>query len=222
MAGSKSRPDPVAPRKGDDDCPPPPDLIAVARVLGAYGVRGWIRVEPFGEFRDSVLLATPRWWLVERSAQNPADAGEASMPAADGLERPAAERDRHRRVASQPTRCAVTGSRLHGRVIVAKPIGVDQREQAATLQGAIVLVGRSDFPPPGEGEYYWVDLIGCEVTSLEGVSLGPVVDVREFGADPVLVVVRAPGAEEILIPFVPAIARDVDLVGRAIRVDWQV
>ena len=40
----------------------PKDLIQVGRVLGAYGVKGWIRIDPFGG-DTSVLLGKPAVWL---------------------------------------------------------------------------------------------------------------------------------------------------------------
>lgn len=41
----------------------PPDAIVVGRVVGAWGVHGWLRVTPFNDPRESVLLEQRRWWL---------------------------------------------------------------------------------------------------------------------------------------------------------------
>lgn len=40
----------------------PEDLIQVGRVLGAYGVKGWIRIDPFGG-DASVLMNKPAIWF---------------------------------------------------------------------------------------------------------------------------------------------------------------
>lgn len=41
----------------------PADLVAVGRVVDAYGVRGWVKVEPYNAPRHSVLTSCRRWWL---------------------------------------------------------------------------------------------------------------------------------------------------------------
>ena len=42
---------------------PPADLIEVGRVMDAWGVKGWIRVEAFNSPDESVLLSIREWWL---------------------------------------------------------------------------------------------------------------------------------------------------------------
>ncbi len=44
----------------------PADLVQVGRVLGAYGVKGWIRIDPFGG-DASVLLGKPAIWFDDSS-----------------------------------------------------------------------------------------------------------------------------------------------------------
>ncbi len=43
---------------------PPADLVALGRVRGAYGLRGWVRIEPYAA-EAAVLQATRRWWLLD-------------------------------------------------------------------------------------------------------------------------------------------------------------
>lgn len=42
---------------------PPDDLVAVGRVVDAYGTRGWVKVEPYNAPQESVLRNCRRWWL---------------------------------------------------------------------------------------------------------------------------------------------------------------
>jgi len=46
---------------------PPADLVEVGRVVDAYGIRGWIKVAPFNDPRESVLRTCRRWWLPDGS-----------------------------------------------------------------------------------------------------------------------------------------------------------
>jgi len=47
---------------------PPADLIEVGRVVDAWGVKGWIRIEPFNAPDESVLLSARDWWIRPHSA----------------------------------------------------------------------------------------------------------------------------------------------------------
>lgn len=122
------------------------------------------------------------------------------------------------RLAGEWKELPVETGRRHGKGVIAKLAGVEDRDAAARLLGADIAVARSQLPRPAEGEYYWADLEGLEVLTLEGVSLGRVSHLLETGANDVLVV---RGERERLIPFTPGIAvREVDLAGGRICVDW--
>ncbi|OGT18868.1 MAG: ribosome maturation factor RimM [Gammaproteobacteria bacterium RBG_16_57_12] len=109
--------------------------------------------------------------------------------------------------------------KAHGKGIIARIEGYDDRDTAATLTGVDIAIERSQLPPAGEGEYYWIDLIGLEVINQEGRSLGKVADLLETGANDVLVV---KGDQERLIPYVKdVIVQTVDLKQKIMRVDWQ-
>ncbi len=108
--------------------------------------------------------------------------------------------------------------RSQGKGIVARLPEVSDRDAAAGLVGAEVWVPREVLPKARDGEYYWADLEGLEVFTVEGVSLGQVTHLFATGANDVLVV---KGERERLIPFVPGqqVVR-VDLDGKRIEVDW--
>jgi len=106
---------------------------------------------------------------------------------------------------------------VNGEVVVAKLEGIDTPEAAAKWRHWDVAVTRSELPKQEAGEYYWVDLIGLEVTNLQGESLGRVDHLMDNGAQSVLVV---SGEKERLIPFVDQYVHEVDIVGGRIRVDW--
>ncbi|MFW6041412.1 MAG: ribosome maturation factor RimM [Guyparkeria sp.] len=102
--------------------------------------------------------------------------------------------------------------------VAAKFASVDDRTAAEQLGRAEVVVGRDALPPPGPEEYYWRDLVGCEVVHTNGQVLGTVRELMETGANDVLVV---RGDRERLIPFLPDdVILTVDLDARRIEVDW--
>ncbi len=105
----------------------------------------------------------------------------------------------------------------HGKALVAKLAGIDDRDAADALRGQEISVAKRDLPPPEENEFYWSDLIGLTVVNREGIELGKVDSLMEGGANDLLVV---KGAREHLIPFVAAFVGKVDLAGGTIEVDW--
>ena len=94
--------------------------------------------------------------------------------------------------------------------------GVDDLDQAQALRGASVLVSRDVLAPPEDGEYLYVDLIGCQVMDEADGLLGIVHDIFEAGASDVLVV-RGDGMER-MIPMVDQWIQQVDLEARTIRI----
>lgn len=109
--------------------------------------------------------------------------------------------------------------RAQGKGIVAELPGVTDRDAAAALVGTEIWVARSALPQPAPGEYYWSDLEGLEVVTVEGVALGTVSHLLATGANDVLVVRDAD--RERLIPFlVGRFVTEVDLEAGRITVDW--
>lgn len=106
----------------------------------------------------------------------------------------------------------------HGKSIIAKLDGIDTREQAAGLVGQEIFIERAELPELPENQYYWVDLVGLQVFTMEGDSLGVVDSLLETGAHDVLVV---GGERERLIPFVPdTFVKSVDMAKGRILVAW--
>ena len=139
----------------------------------------------------------------------------------------------------------VMEGRPQGKTIVARVEGIDTPEQASTLIGAKIAVDRNAMPRLGDGEYYWTDLVGMQVHTVDGVHIGTACRLFETGANDVLVVtderqacVEVPpdasevrtagktgkgrgGGSEVLVPWlVPDVVREVDMQGRTILVDW--
>lgn len=105
-----------------------------------------------------------------------------------------------------------------GKLLVAAFPGIESREQAEALKGSEIWVLRSQLPPPKPGEYYWVDLEGLAVQTVEGVALGTVSHLFDTGANPVMVI---SGERERLVPFVTdQYVKSVDFDAGLVVVDW--
>lgn len=189
---------PHAPQHDDDAVALPADAVEVAKVLGAWGIKGGIRVAPYSS-SPQALFSTKRWYLLPP----------------EGPTRPPAGRD-----PSSVRLLRIVQAREHGDGIVAMIDGLADRNAAEALKGARIFVPRASFPTAEPDEFYWVDLIGLQVINREAMLLGRVSDLLDTGAHSVLRVVTDEAGMERLIPFVSAYVDQVDLAGGCIRVDW--
>ena len=113
----------------------------------------------------------------------------------------------------------------HNHELIAKLKNVNDRETAQSLANIEIGVDLSVFPQLEEGDYYWHDLIGCNVVNLEGYAMGTVTEMMETGSNDVFVVRAnskdAFGKQERLIPFLyEQVVKRVDLTTKVIEVDW--
>src|SRR5690606_39242703 len=96
--------------------------------------------------------------------------------------------------------------------------GVDERNVVESMRGTEIYVVHIALSPPKPDEYYWVDLEGLDVQTVEGVRLGQVSHLFDTGANDVLVV---RGDRERMIPFVmDDFIKSVDFDTSLIVVDW--
>ena len=96
--------------------------------------------------------------------------------------------------------------------------GIADRSAAEALRGAGVWIESEQLAVLPAGEYWAYQLIGCEVEDGAGRSIGRVREIRGTGAQDILVVDGAGGAEH-LIPAVREWWREVDLARRRIVVE---
>lgn len=220
----------------------PEDALEIGRIVDAWGIKGWLKVQPFSA--DPQTLLGARTWFVQPPERGPGPTLDARS--------------------KLPSTLSIRQARVHGDVVVALADGCEDRAAAEALRGVRVFIARSAFPPAGKDEFYWVDLIGLDVVNRQGERLGRVVGLIDTGPHSVLRVVPdaadavgaapadaavkteavktdaaktdatsalvgavdpadAAGAkttDERLIPFVAAYVDDVDLAARRITVDW--
>lgn len=180
----------------------PPDAVEVARVLDAWGVKGWLKILAHSADPEALLKAKSWFFQPPDEKFRPGFAlftGTVSIP--------------------------VQEAKIHSDTIVASLAGLDDRTAAQALRGCRIFLPRSSFPAVLSDEYYWVDLIGLDVVNREGVALGQVRDLMSTGPQSVLCVQYPSGESaemlERLIPFVAVFVDKVDIAAHCITVDWQ-
>lgn len=110
----------------------------------------------------------------------------------------------------------VEGVRLHKGQALLKLEGVESISDAETLRNSLVQVRRQEAVALPENEFYIHDLLGCEVVTAEGRTLGTLTSVLRGGANDIYVV--GSGKSEILLPAIKDVVRKVDMAARRILV----
>ena len=115
----------------------------------------------------------------------------------------------------------VEGKQNHNKIIV-KLRDIDDRTQAEKLKNSEIKIMRSELPNLGDQKYYWSDLEGLKVISIDQESIGIVDSLFETGANDVLVV-KGKNNKRILIPFVmDEIIKEVNIDLDYIKVYWSI
>lgn len=166
-------------------------MVVMGRIIGPFGVSGWIKVFPYTEYVDG-LLDYPVWWL-----------GKGN-------------REWHE---VKVTGCEVHGSTLTAALESYADRTAAMRLKG--MQIAVPRSQLPSLSKSGKDGYYWSDLIGLDVINLRDEELGKVTGLLETGANDVLQVQSPmEGGKERLIPFVSQVIVKVDLKACRITVDW--
>lgn len=96
-------------------------------------------------------------------------------------------------------------------------VGVQDRNQAELLRGRYLLREIEELPPLGEGEVFYHQLLGIEVVTTDGRSLGRVREVYELRPADLLEVHGPYG--DVMIPFLSHIVVDIDTAAGRLVVD---
>src|SRR5258708_31380090 len=164
--------------------------LVVGRVRRPHGIRGELTVRVHTDARDLRLAA-------------------GSVPATE----PAARGP-----------VTVSASRWHSGRLLVTFAGYAGRSQAEELRGTLLVMDSSEVGPAADPEeFHDYELIGLEVLTRAGEPVGVVADVLHQGQD--LLVIqpqegRPAGAHgEVLVPFVAAIAPEVDITAGRLVID---
>ena len=165
------------------------EKIVVGQIGAAHGVKGWVHVVSYTEPRSNLVNYNP-WYLND--------------PAASEI---------HWRKAE------LLHAHTHKRGIRAQLDVAFDRNEAEQLWGHEVAIHRSSLPKLDPDEYYWEDLLGVEVLTTDGISLGELTRIIDTGGHSVMEV-RGPEIDH-LVPLIKPYLVAVTL-GERVVVDWHV
>jgi 16S rRNA processing protein RimM len=99
------------------------------------------------------------------------------------------------------------------RWVLLKLTGYDDRDAAAELRGAYILIPRAQAIALPQGHYFIDDIVGLEVVTVHGERLGPVREVIQTGANDVYV------TDQAMIPATRQVVREINLAAGVMTVD---
>ncbi len=115
----------------------------------------------------------------------------------------------------------IESKRSDGNKIAVKLAGINDRATAHTLRGSEIGIPEAQLPKLAQNEFYWRDLIGMNVVTVEGEALGTITSFFATGANDVMVVSGANEPEQ-LIPYAASVVKTVSVVDKRMTVDWDI
>lgn len=105
-----------------------------------------------------------------------------------------------------------------GEMVVLKLEGINDANAAESLRGLDLQIPLSELAKLPPDSYYQHDILGLQVLTLAGRNLGHIVDIIVTGSNDVYVI-KAPAGQQILIPAIKDVVKQIDLIHRTMHID---
>jgi 16S rRNA processing protein RimM len=109
----------------------------------------------------------------------------------------------------------------HSKVLLLSLEGITNRNEAEALIGSELFISKDLLEEPEEGSYFWFDIIGLSVFSVDDEYIGRVTSIIETGSNDVYVVTCPAEKEtkEVLVPALAMVIKAIDLEKKTMTVD---
>ena len=133
-------------------------------------------------------------------------------------ERFAPEKKLYLQTAGEPLELTVEKARQHKGFVLVKFVGYDNINDVEKFRDHELLVSGEDQQPLEDGQYYYRQIIGLTVKTVDGEELGKIKEIMSPGANDVWVVDRS-GKDELLLPVIDDVVKKVDLANQQVIVE---
>lgn len=99
-------------------------------------------------------------------------------------------------------------------IVLIRMEGLNDRDAAEQLRGAVLHVQRSELPELQEGEFYINDVLGARAELVDGSPVGTVVDFRSYPTTDVLVIEG--GGKQYEVPLLDDFVESVDTTAKRV------
>ncbi|GAK38538.1 protein RimM [Paenibacillus sp. TCA20] len=111
----------------------------------------------------------------------------------------------------------VESARLHKNMFVVRLNDFTNINEVEKYKGMMLKVSAEYQTELSEDEFYFHQIVGCEVVTDEGEALGTIKEILTPGANDVWVV-KANNGKEILLPYIDDVILHVDVVNQKVTV----
>ncbi|SDB88405.1 16S rRNA processing protein RimM [Pelagirhabdus alkalitolerans] len=119
---------------------------------------------------------------------------------------------------SEPIELTIKHHRVHKGFDMLSFEGYESINEVEPLKDSLLKIHQSEQSELEEHSYYYHQIIGCDVQTIDQEHIGTVSDVLSPGANDVWVVKPAKG-KDILIPYIEDVVIEVDLEKQLITID---
>ncbi|WP_246940010.1 ribosome maturation factor RimM [Bacillus pinisoli] len=114
-----------------------------------------------------------------------------------------------------PIEVKVTGHRVHKNFDLLLFEGYTNVNHVERFKGAMIKIPEDQQGELDEGEFYYHEIIGCTVETVEGEKLGKVKEILSTGANDVWVIQRH-GQKDALIPYIEEVVKEINTENKLI------
>ncbi|AJC23975.1 ribosome maturation factor RimM [Bacillus velezensis] len=119
--------------------------------------------------------------------------------------------------AAEPIKVTVSAHRLHKQFHLLQFKEMPSLNEVEHLRNMVIKVPEEDLGELEEDEFYFHEIIGCEVVSEDGELIGTVKEILTPGANDVWVVARK-GKKDALIPYIASVVKDININKKKIKI----
>ena len=112
----------------------------------------------------------------------------------------------------------VESYRNHKNFLLVKFEGIDSVEEAEKLKNLQIKIDSDEVGELEENEFYFHQIIGCEVFDENDKNLGEIIDILTPGANDVWVI-KGENGKEILIPYIEDVVKQIDITNKKVNIE---
>ncbi|MBU8573218.1 ribosome maturation factor RimM [Bacillus pumilus] len=118
----------------------------------------------------------------------------------------------------EPLKVTVASHRQHKQFDLLTFEEISSLNEAELLKESILKVEKEHLGALDEGEFYFHQIIGCEVYDEEDQLVGQIKEILTPGANDVWVVGRK-GKKDALIPYIPSVVKKINIASKTIHIE---
>ena len=112
----------------------------------------------------------------------------------------------------------VQSYRNHKNFLLVKFEEIDSVEEAEKLKNLQIKIDSTEVGELEENEFYFHEIIGCQVFDENDRNLGEIIDILTPGANDVWVIKGEEG-KEILIPYIEDVVKQIDIINKKVNIE---